>query len=367
MAEPLKLMYSPAFFEPFCNLLEQEITGFRKQVFLNQVFDNYWEDRELKERVKHIALMLGNQLPGAYSNQVDTILNLIKKLEENGIGGGFEYMFFAQFIDEFGRNDVDTSLYAIEHITQFISCEFAIRPFIISHPGKLMKKMLSWSRHPHSHVRRLASEGCRPRLPWAAALPFLRDDPSPILPILQNLRADPSIFVRKSVANNLNDISKDHPQMMIDLVKQWDRSHPGTAWIIRQGSRGLLKQAHPLAYAIFDLKPAPGVVASKLTLSKSQVRLGESIMFSFDLEINSRKTAKIRLEYAVYFKKANGKLSPKIFQISEKQYPTGETVTISRKQVFKDFTTRKHYAGEHRIAIIVNGKELASAPFELKI
>jgi len=365
MAEPLKQMYSPVFFEHFCKLLQNEIPAFKKQAFINQVFDKDWEDRALKNRVQHIAQVLGQHLRGDFRLQVDTIIRLIQKLEESGISGGFQYIFFAQFIDEFGRDDIDTSLYGIERITQFISCEFAIRYFIMKEPKKLMKQMLSWSLHPHPHVRRLASEGCRPRLPWAAALPFLKADATPVLPILENLKADPSLFVRKSVANNLNDIAKDHPQVMIDKVKSWDRTVPGTAWIVRHASRGLLKQAHPSAYQLFDLKPPSGIDVSQFVLSKKKIRLGDSIRFSFELEVHSKRPAKVRLEYAVYYKKANGKQLPKIFQISEKEYRSGERVTIARKQVFKDFTTRKHHPGEHRIAIIVNGKEMATGHFEL--
>ncbi len=130
-------------------------------------------------------------------------------------------MVFTEYVENFGLEHYDISMSAMEFITQFISCEYAIRPFIIRYPGKAMKQMLQWSKHESLHVRRFSSEGCRPRLPWAMALPALKKDPTLILPILENLKDDSSEFVRKSVANNLNDIAKDNPDTVLGIVKRW--------------------------------------------------------------------------------------------------------------------------------------------------
>ncbi|RYZ28409.1 MAG: DNA alkylation repair protein, partial [Chitinophagaceae bacterium] len=221
MAEPLKNIYSPTFFEHFTATIKPVLPKFRKQQFLNQVFDTEWEAKALKQRMRHIATVLADHLPGSYAQQVDLIIRLIEQLKSNGAKAGFEYMFFPDFVEQYGLADVKTSLRAMETITQFISCEFAIRPFLLKYPKEVMAQMLTWSLNPHDHVRRFSSEGCRPRLPWAMAIPQFKKDPSPILSILQNLKADQSLFVRKSVANNLNDIAKDHPETVVGLVKGW--------------------------------------------------------------------------------------------------------------------------------------------------
>ena len=252
----------------------------------------------------------------------------------------------------------------METVTQFISCEFAIRPFLIKYPDEVMAQMLKWSKHPHHHVRRFSSEGCRPRLPWAMAIPHLKKDPSPILPILENLKNDESLFVRKSVANNLNDIAKDHPDVVVQLANEWKGVSKETDWIIKHGCRTLLKKAHPSAYKMFGLNGAATAEIVNFKISNKKLKIGERLRFSFDLK-TGKKASKLRLEYAVYYAKASGKQSRKIFQITEKLYEPGKTFPFKKEQRFQDFTTRKHYPGEHKIAIVVNGRELAEKDFSL--
>lgn len=361
MPEPLKNMYHPGFFESFTGLLAQSVPGFRKQAFLNQVFDNYWEERELKQRVRHISTTLHRSLPGNYRQQLQLVLNLVERLQEQGVRGGFEYMIFPDFIEQYGLSDLQASLDAMEVLTQFISCEFAIRPFLLQYPQEVMSRMLVWSRHAHAHVRRFSSEGCRPRLPWGASIPALKRDPSPILPVLENLKDDDSVFVRKSVANNLNDIAKDHPGIVTGLAKKWKGSTAAADWIIRHGCRGLLKKADPQAYRIFGLG-TPDCEVNGLKLSGSRIRIGERLGFSFELKTKAR-ASKLRLEYVIYYAKSDGKQSPKVFQLSEKKFPAAGVFPISREQRFQDFTTRKHYPGKHKLAIVVNGKEMAVKEF----
>jgi 3-methyladenine DNA glycosylase AlkC len=156
--------------------------------------------------------------------------------------GGLVYIFLPDYIEQYGLEDFESSVKAIENVTRFVSCEFAVRPFILKYGGTMMKKMRTWSLHKSYHVRRLSSEGSRPRLPWAISIPELKKDPSPILPILENLKNDPSEWVRRSVANNLNDIAKDHPGLVIELARKWKGISRETDAIIKHGSRTLLKK-----------------------------------------------------------------------------------------------------------------------------
>jgi 3-methyladenine DNA glycosylase AlkC len=365
MPEPLKHMYNPRFFEAFITTVKQVLPHFNKQQFLHQVFDTSWEQKELKQRVRHISTSLKEYLPGTYKEQVNLILCIIKQSRESGTQGGFEYMFFPDFIEQYGLDDVETSLKAIEKITQFISCEFAIRPFLLKYQNKVMAQMLKWSEHHHEHVRRFSSEGCRPRLPWAMAIPALKNDPSPILPILENLKNDASLFVRKSVANNLNDIAKDHPQIVVDLAKKWKGQSKETDWIIKHGCRTLLKQADQNVYQIFGLNGKAECEVKNLKLSQSKIKIGDRLGFSFVLKATDKKPSKLRLEYAVYYVKANGKQSRKLFKLAENNYQPTTIYSFKKEQRFQDFTTRKHFPGKHKIGIIVNGKELAAKEFML--
>jgi len=364
MPEPLKNIYNPTFFEQFTAVLKQVLPQFKKQPFLNQIFDTEWETKELKQRMRHIAVTLNGHLPGDYKGQIELIIRLINQLKQNGISAGFAYMFFPDFIEQYGLGDLKTSLKAMETITQFVSCEFAIRPFLLNYPEEVMAQMLKWSRHAHPHVRRFASEGCRPRLPWAMAIPQLKKNPSPILPILQNLRADESLFVRKSVANNLNDIAKDHPETVVGLVKGWKGVSKETDWIIRHGCRTLLKKAHPSAYELFGLKDSEHFEVQNLKLDKTKLKIGDRLQFSFHLKTNG-SSPKLRLEYAVYYAKASGKHSRKIFQLKENTFDSNTTYAFKKEQRFQDFTTRKHHPGKHRLAVVVNGREVVAKDFLL--
>ena len=365
MPEPLKNMYSPHFFEQLTSSIKVVLPTFNKQYFINQVFDRHWEKKELKQRTRHIAESLDEHLPGNFKKQSKLVLQIIEQLKKEGKKGGFEYMIFPDWIEVYGADDLETSLNTIEKVTEFISCEFAIRPFLLKYPEQVMKRMLLWSKHPHAHVRRFSSEGCRPRLPWAQAIPFLKKDPSPILPILENLRNDSSLFVRKSVANNLNDISKDHPDAVIRLVNKWKGESAETDWIIRHGCRGLLKKANADAYALFDLENGASCKVENFSLHQKKIAIGEVLRFSFQLVNTGKKETSLRLEYLVQYRKAGGQTSGKIFQLSERKFLPGQPYHFKKQQRFQDFTTRKHYPGKHRVSLLVNGKEMAGQEFML--
>lgn len=358
-------MYNARFFESFIETAKRVVPKFNKQQFIKQVFDAGWEVKELKQRVRHISTLLNEQLPGNYKEQVGHIILLIEKLEEQEIKGGFEYMFFPDFIEQYGLDDLKTSLNAIERITQFISCEFAIRRFLLKYQDEVMMRMLKWSKHPHHHVRRFSSEGSRPRLPWAMAIPQLKKDPSPVLPILENLKDDESLFVRKSVANNLNDITKDHPDVVVEIVKKWKGKSKNTDWIIRHGCRTLLKKADKNVYEIFGLAGYAGCEVENLKLTKTKIKIGDRLGFSFALKTKIKQASRLRLEYVVYYVRSNGKQTRKIFKLAESSYSPETVYNFKKEQRFQDFTTRKHFPGKHKIGIVVNGQELATKEFIL--
>ena len=320
MAEPLKNMYNAAFFDDFAKALTKILKGFDKDQLLDLVYNKEWENLELKQRMRHLSGVLQKLLDPNFKKATTQVLQLTEYLKANHPDQAFQYIFLPDFIEQYGLDDYATSMQAFEHITSMSSCEFAVRPFIAKYPEPAMQQMLAWSKHENHHVRRFSSEGCRPRLPWAMALNDLKKDPSPILPILDNLKEDPSEYVRKSVANNINDISKDHPDITISLVRDWIGKNPNTDWILKHGSRTLLKQGNPEVMELFGLGSIENISIQNFKILSPTVKIGDSLNFEFDISNNNDAERTLRLEYAIYYLRSNGSHSKKVFKISEKEY-----------------------------------------------
>jgi 3-methyladenine DNA glycosylase AlkC len=376
--EPFKNMWNERFFDGFTKALKCIINDFDERKFLSQIMDDEWENKELLQREMHISTTLKNFLPQDYKNATAKILELIshikdtpywlslKQLKDTQYSLSLEYGFLSGFVGQYGLDDFETSVKAIEEITQFTSCEGAVRPFIIKYPNEMMQQMLAWSKHQNPWVRRLSSEGCRPRLPWTMALQKLKNNPAPIIPILENLKNDPSVFVRMSVANNLNDIAKDNPKTVIALAKKWQGQSINTDWIIKHGCRSLLKQGIPEVMEIVGFgSGVKNISIQDFQISTPEVKIGKFLGFSFKLLNNNNKKTKIRLEYGLYYQKANGTLSKKVCKISEKDYSENSVTNITRKHSFKVVTTRVFHPGLHQVSIIINGNEFEKYNFEL--
>ena len=365
MATPLKFIYDDVFFAELKTSLQKAIPGIDSKKFLADVKNKDWTAMELKQRMRHLSTILQVHLKADYKKQLSQLLNLVDALPANSKVqySGLAYMYIPDFLAQYGLDDVALSLKAMEKINMFTSCEFAIRPFLLANQKIVMKQMLLWSKHPHENMRRFASEGCRPRLPWGSAIPSFKKDPSPVLPVLENLKNDASVYVQKSVANNLNDISKDHPELVVEIARRWQGKSATTDWIIKQACRSLLKNGHKEALDFFGTGSHVKCEVRDFKISRTSLKIGERLEFVFQLQLKEKATKKLRLEYAVYYQKANGTLSKRIFKIKEGQYQHDKLHSFSRKHSFKDLTTRRHHAGRHVIAIVVNGNELATQAF----
>lgn len=360
MAEALKHLYSKEYVELLSAEISKVYPAFPVKQFHKIVFDKEWPMRELKQRMRHITECLKKVLPENYSSA----LNILMKVRPHMSGLkyiSFANICFADFVELYGLDNYALSIPALELFTIGSSSEFAVRPFIIKYPDLMMKQMLTWAHHPHEHVRRLASEGCRPRLPWAMGLTEFKKDPSLILPILEALKNDTSEYVRRSVANNLNDIAKDHPELVLKLARQWKGQSAETDRLIKHGCRTLLKRGHTKALEHFGLRKTAGVKVQKLTLVKSSVKIGQK--FDFTFSIFTPKTQKLRVEYTIDFLTAGGNISKKIFKIAEKIFISKRPYSFSKYYSFRDLTIRKHIAGKHTLAVIVNGCILAKKNF----
>lgn len=367
MAEPLKYVYNRQFLEIFTKAVAQVVPEFPEKKYLEGVFSDDWETMELKERMRRLATTLHTFLTNDYEQNASQLVAIVKQLQENGVKeNSFEYMFLPDYIEVYGLEHYEASVRAIEDITQFTSCEFAVRPFILRYQDAMINQLTKWAQHKHHMVRRLASEGSRPRLPWAIAIPAFKKDPSHVMPILERLKGDQSETVRRSVANNLNDIAKDSPELVISVAKKWKGKSKEIDWVVKHGCRTLLKQGHPEIMPLFGFSSTRDIDIKHLNIQTPVVVIGDDLNFSFDLVNQQEKPLLIRLEYGIYFMKANGSLSRKVFKISEKEYDGSSVSAITRHQSFKVITTRKLYPGKHQVSIIVNGVEMDKADFELQ-
>lgn len=368
MAELLKHIYDHQFFEEFTGILQKIAPNFDSSSFLEHIFDTDWDNKELKQRMRHITIVLQRHLSPDYTKNINTLLKIIEELQKEGIKEkSLEYMFLPDFIEVYGIDNYNVSFTAIEKITQYTSCEFAIRPFIIKFPEKGIQQMIEWSKHQHPMVRRLSSEGCRPRLPWSMAIPFLKTNPTSILPILEHLKDDTSESVRRSVANNLNDIAKDNPDIVISLAKKWYGKSKKTDWLVKHACRTLLKQGNLEVMQLFGFGSIQKIEIKNFKILTPVVKIGDALEFTLQVCNTGNSSSKLRLEYGLYYQKANKSLSRKVFKISEKAYPEKSAITITRKQSFKIITTRKFHKGLHQLSIIINGKEFEKLNFELVI
>ena len=356
MPEPLKNLYNETFFKSLNAAMCQAYPPFNKTKFNALIFDKNWEAKELKQRMRHITESLHQCLPD-YEQAIP-----ILKAASSQFSNTFEHMFFPAYAELYGMKHYDVSMDALKHFTQYSSSEFAIRPFIIKYPEKTMQHMQVWATHENEHVRRLASEGCRPRLPWAMQLPAFVQDPSPALEILELLKHDESLYVRRSVANNLNDIAKDHPQVVADIAKSWLGDNKNTDWLVKHACRTLLKQAHPETLSLFGFTPAEHIQVHAFKVSP-KVTWGGKVIFSAQLQ-SKQPLGKLRLEFAINFMKANGKTARKVFKISESEINVTSKL-IQKHFSFKSISTRKYYAGEHKLSLIINGLPICEKPFTL--
>lgn len=366
MSYLLKDIYSPSFYNRFCGIIAQELPNFDDDKFQRLIFDNQWHHKELKQRMKHTSLVLNSFLPKDFAETTDVIFNIIKRLQKQKITeSSLEFMFFPDYIETYGINDFKTSVKALEFVTQFTSCEFAVRPFILKYEKDMVAQMTKWSKHENHHVRRLASEGSRPRLPWAIALPNFKKNPAAILPILENLKNDPSEYVRRSVANSLNDISKDNPELVLDITRNWKGQSTATDALLKHGCRTLLKQGENRVMDLFGFSQNENVVLSDFQITTPVVKIGDSVSFQFNVTNNGKQSCVVRLEYGIYYLRQNGSHSKKVFKISERVLAAGEKLAVVRKQSFRVITTRKFYSGEHKLSVILNGKEQVISTFKL--
>lgn len=268
-------------------------------------------------------------------------------------------------VGQYGLGSTERALEVLKEMTKRGTSEFDVRPFIAADPKHALKLIAAWTDDPNHHVRRLVSEGTRPRLPWGMRLHAFISDPAPMLPILERLRDDPSEYVRRSVANHLNDISKDHPDLIAGITRAWlEDADANRTKLLRHACRTLIKQGHPEALEAFGFH-APGITEPVIGISTPLVRFGGSLEFDVLLHATSNRSQSLLLDYIIHHRKADGTQSPKVFKWTKLSLASGETRRLQRRHPIKPITTRRYYEGQHAVGLRINGTDFGKENFEL--
>lgn len=329
---------------------------------------------ELKERISWIREVLKEFLPGEYRKAIRILINSLppecdKNKTDNDFGD-FIYAPYADYVAQYGLNkkELPVSLDALKEMTKRFSAEDAIRYFINVHPDETLAKLQSWALDEHYHVRRLASEGTRPKLPWAQKIAIPVERP---IPILDNLFSDKTRFVTRSVANHLNDISKTNPELVLTTLKKWrysEKQHPDEMnYMIRHSLRTLIKAGHPETMLFLNFSPDTKVTLADFKIKNRKVMPGGFVEFEFTL--TSKQNEKLLIDYTIYFQNKTGhNNNKKVFKLKQTEIKKNESISISKRhRLIENMTTRKLYPGKHFVEIQVNGKKLLKRDFVLII
>ena len=364
MAEAFKETLSLDNVERLANAIHKQDADFHNKVFIEAVQQQDWAELSLMERLRAAAGAMVETLPAESGPD-----SLIAVLQGNDELSSWLSLICCEYVVRLESLSTEQALNYLAQMTEYFSAEFAIRTLIRKDLETCLKALRSWLKHENHHVRRLVSEGSRPRLPWGIRLHEFIEQPELVLPLLEALRDDEEEYVRRSVANHLNDIAKDHFELVVDISHQWLKNVPAELQknrlkLIRHACRTLFKQGHPGALELFGYGDVTDVDC-ELNISNSSVAWEDEL--EFELQLNKKKNTvnKLMIDYRVYFQKANGKLAPKVFKWLDREANETGVQTFNKKHSFKTVTTRKHYPGKHRLEVYVNGIKKAQTEFEL--
>lgn len=365
MAEPLKNLLHPGLVREMAEHVSRAAPDFDADRFTRLASDGM-EALELMQRAERIKDALVQTLPADYAAAAAILRKALPQAEGPGLSG-WGLLPVNQFVAQQGLSHFDLSLALLKALTPHFTAEFGIRRFIHAEQDRALAEISGWTTDGDHHVRRLASEGTRPRLPWAMRLPALVRDPAPILPILVALLDDPEDYVRRSVANSLNDIAKDHPALVADFVERHvEGASAERRQLLRHASRTLLKKGDAKALANFGFAAARGIEAT-LALAAPAVVFGDKLGFSIVVTNADAAPQRLMIDYAIHHVKANGTLAPKVFKWKQLDLPAGASQAIARDHAIRAITTRRYYPGRHRIEILINGAVCAAADFDLRM
>jgi 3-methyladenine DNA glycosylase AlkC len=341
--------------EAFVKGIAAAVGGVHRRIdqpaFVRAVMADGFFELELMDRINRIAHTLGGFLPRDFSKAVAVLKKVAPKL------GEFENWVLVAYVDQFGADHFEVSVDALKYLTRYGTAEFAVRRFIINDASRMLPVLSRWAEDPNEHVRRLAAEGTRPRGVWTLHIEAFKQNPRGVLKLLEKLKTDDSLYVRKAVANNLNDISKDHPDLVIATVRRWlADGHHHTAWIVKRGCRGLIREGDPRVFPLLGFTAKPTVAITSFKLSPTRLKIGSDLQLSLRLRSSAHKPQMLAVDYRVHYVRPGGRSSVKLFKWSEKTVGPGETIDLTAVRPFRNILTRCHHHGRHRIELVINGE-----------
>jgi 3-methyladenine DNA glycosylase AlkC len=368
MAEPLKNQYGLDVPQAIASMIAKVHPGFDSLGFVSDALNGY-DALELMPRGKKIAQALRRHLPHDYSQAVTILLNSLDQPHGRDPSlsmGSFLFMPHTMFVALYGLDHFEVSMQAQHALTQRFTAEFSIRPFLERHTQATLQQLTQWATDPSPHVRRLVSEGTRPRLPWAPRLRQFQADPSPVLALLELLKDDPELYVRRSVANNLNDIGKDHPDVLAQTAQAWLKdATPERAWTVGHALRSAVKRGDTGALKVLGFGQAADVVLDAVQITPPKPTMGADVRVMFEVTNPHDTPQRVLVDLVVHYVKANGQAKPKVFKLKVLDLAPGQSTQISKKLSLAPMTTRQHYLGVHKVAVLLNGQTRPLGEFEL--
>jgi len=369
MAEPLKNHYGAGVPRRIAAMIAAVYPRFELRAFLKDALDGY-EGLELMQRGRQIAEAMARHLPPEYPRAIAILLASVEQpTPQRGHNPLASFLFLPHtlYVARHGLHHFELSMQAQHRLTQCFTAEASIRPFLEKYPRRTLQRLRKWAGDPSEHVRRLVSEGTRPRLPWAPRLRAFQQDPRPVLGLLELLKDDPSLYVRRSVANNLNDIGKDHPGVLIQTAERWMKNaSPDRQWIIRHALRSAVKRGEAGALRVLGFGQKPQVGLKKVAVTPARVNKGGTVRFGFELLSRTARAQRLLVDVRVHFVKASGNTSAKVFKLRTLDLAARATETLSMQLSLRDLTTRKHYPGRHRVEALINGRAVPLGTFALR-
>lgn len=366
MAGPLKSGFGSAVPKRIATLIAAVHPRFDVRGFTAAALDGY-EKLELMPRARHIAAALHRHLPDDFTTAASILIDSLgpDSPADNDLPPFF-YLPHVLFVAAYGLDHFEPSMRAQYELTQRFTAEFSIRPFLIHHQARTLKRLEQWSADDNVHVRRLVSEGTRPRLPWAMRLPAFQRDPRPVLTLLECLKDDPEQYVRRSVANNLNDIGKDNPAVLIATAARWlKNAPPPRAALLRHALRSSIKAGDQRALALLGFGANAEVALRSIAIAPERARIGDKISIAFEIVNKSKRPQRVLVDLKVHYAKANGKTAAKVYKLKRVELAPRAAASFAKSLSLADRSTRRHHAGTHRIEAQLNGRALALGQFDL--
>jgi 3-methyladenine DNA glycosylase AlkC len=337
-----------------------------------------FEQLGLMDRGRRLSVVLGQFLPNDFRQAAPLLVQTMGRpmgLDTRGepvapgdVASSFYHLPHSMYIAEHGLDHLPEAMQAQHALTQRFTAEFSLRPFLQAHTQATLAHLTQWASDPSAHVRRAVSEATRPRLPWAARLPDFVRDPSPVLPLLTRLRDDSSSYVRRSVANHLNDIGKDHPELLTGTARQWLDDAPVPASrqaLLRHALRTAIKRGDAQALALFGHGQASVLKIQSANITPSKARIGDSVTLHCTLHNPTAQAASALADWRVFYVKANGTLSPKVFKGSTVQIGAHGHSVLEKTLSLRQMSTRTHHPGRHTVEIVLNGHAHSIGHFDL--